>query len=229
MKNTVDILLDIVKENNKDISEIFLHEFSYPEDFTNDFTDSISFAQLKKAHVMYNEQHISFWGAIMITSTNNAHYSPKILSKILHRHSKRNLFALQNNQNLSDELKELSNNIFEKNYAINSKIKTNIGEIKHFLFLDFRMPVSSSNTKLAKDIIKNLGISKGYLLNSGRSYHFIGIELYSWNFISEILYKCIFLYPVIDIYWIAHQLMDNSCSLRISAKNGFYPQVIEKI
>ncbi|WP_460432036.1 primase 1D-like protein [Arachidicoccus ginsenosidivorans] len=44
--------------------------------------------------------------------------------------------------------------------------------------------------------------------------------------LHEILYRSLFYSPIINKYWITHQLLEVSCSLRVTKKDKRFPEVI---
>ena len=92
--------------------------------------------------------------------------------------------------------------------------------------LDFHIPVSECNLRIVKDVLFELNVVSGYLLNSGESYHFIGDYSINEESLLDFLANALFFAPIIDRAWIGHQILERSCSLRIDKKHGVYPEVI---
>lgn len=90
------------------------------------------------------------------------------------------------------------------------------GSKKHLPMLDFHCPVSAENEKLATDAAKTLLGGPFLLLNSGNSYHAIGRRLVELDALIEVLARSLLLSPIIDRGYIAHQLIEKRCALRIS-------------
>ena len=59
--------------------------------------------------------------------------------------------------------------------------------------------------------------------------HFIGTKLIADSELTTFLGKLLMYNPIIDKSWIAHQLIEKYCALRISYKNGVIPKVIKSI
>lgn len=98
----------------------------------------------------------------------------------------------------------------------------------HIPLLDFHIPPSIENQKICINILIHLNL-KGYLLNSGKSYHFIGNEIIDFESLQTILYNALLFSPVIDKSWIAHQLIQKYCCLRVSQKYARLPYLVEEI
>ncbi|HZT03269.1 MAG TPA: hypothetical protein VFA39_13485 [Steroidobacteraceae bacterium] len=112
--------------------------------------------------------------------------------------------------------------------ALNSKVTLQDGTSRHIPLLDFKLASKNSNHQLARDCISALGL-RGFLLDSGRSYHFIGASLVSGSDLFDVLAKFVLLNPLADKAWAAHQLLERSASLRITGKSGNTPEVIDRV
>lgn len=121
----------------------------------------------------------------------------------------------------------LSNFSFQNYTTICSRLKIS-GETKHLPLLDFHIPISEQNQHICEQLLRELKLS-GYLLNSGKSYHFIGNTLLSEVQLIEKLYYALLLSPMIDRAWIAHQLIQKYCCLRVSKKYDRLPILISYI
>lgn len=116
----------------------------------------------------------------------------------------------------------------DKGYFLNSRVKLYDGTVRHLAMLDFSISVSIEHTEEVKDALAHLGLKHGYILDSGSSYHFIGTDFFSYSDYMKLLHYAFLLSPITDGRWIAHQLIEESCNLRIGEKNGFTPTLIEK-
>ena len=92
------------------------------------------------------------------------------------------------------------------------------GFVLHLPMLDFRLPSSGNNLSTVRQMLVQLDMS-GVVLNSGRSYHFYGCTLLQAEELRVFLAKALFFTPLIDHRWIAHQLVEGRCALRI-IRNG---------
>jgi hypothetical protein len=86
--------------------------------------------------------------------------------------------------------------------------------------LDFRIRPSVENEQLAVDILTRMSTS-GTLFNSGNSYHFYGDKLIDEKQLLEFLGKAALFAPFVDQRWIAHQMIEGACALRISRGKKF--------
>lgn len=104
--------------------------------------------------------------------------------------------------------------------ALLSAVATTTGEQRHLSMLDFHCPRSPANERLALDAVHALQPGPGYLIASGESYHFIGAALIPDADLPRRLARALLLSPIVDRAWIAHQLLEGRCALRISPKPG---------
>lgn len=85
----------------------------------------------------------------------------------------------------------------------------------HLPMLDMGLPASSAAQVACSEAVIGLGVG-GLLLQSGRSYHFIGDRPLSLQEMTTFLARAQLLSPIVDARWASHQLLDGRCGLRIS-------------
>jgi hypothetical protein len=106
--------------------------------------------------------------------------------------------------------------------ALSSKVTTKGSqEAGHLQMLDFRIRPNEENESLAAEILKRVGVG-GVLLNSGNSYHFYGYHLMRSDAeLSRFLGKVSLFAPFVDQRWVAHQMIEGACALRVSKGKSF--------
>lgn len=114
--------------------------------------------------------------------------------------------------------------------ALSSEVRLPSGETRHLPMIDFasksRRPGS---TESVVTTARGLGIP-GFVMKSGRSFHFYGAALLTQDELRRHLSRALLLAPVTDARWIAHQLLDGMCSLRISPNtDGDVPTVVASV
>lgn len=114
--------------------------------------------------------------------------------------------------------------------ALSSRVRCSDGVKRHIPMLDFHCRESAHNDLLVRQIAEALEI-KGYLAHSGQSYHFYGAQLISEDELIQFLSKSLLYCPVIDRAWIAHQLIERACGLRISPGKNYtgYPTIFAQV
>lgn len=166
---------------------------------------------------------LPFWDGIMLSAFNNPNYSEKLLEKAL-RHNSHLRLTYVPKEKLASWIEDQAQDI--DRYAFCSKVVMTNEEEWHLPLLDFHIPVSETNVRIVESVCRILGLLKGWILNSGESYHFIGEIPMSYHDLEQMLYRALMFTPIIDKAWISHQLREKSCSLRIGKKNGITPKIV---
>ena len=114
--------------------------------------------------------------------------------------------------------------------VISSRVRLNNGSEAHLPLLDFSLPPSPANDATVGRIVTRLG-QRGYLLDSGNSYHFYGNALLSDSGYRRFLGAALLFSPLVDHRWVAHQLIEGASALRVSGgKNGSkLPRLVAEI
>jgi len=167
---------------------------------------------------------LPFWDSLMLSFFDKKNVPEELLKR-----------ALLHNKNINK--KRISNidiirNIFDNNpcdnISLNSEILLKNGDIKHFFLIDFHIRQSENNLDTISKVIRLLQLT-GYILDSGQSYHFISDRIYDFDDVLDLLAKSLLYSPLIDRAWVAHQIMERSCSLRVGSKHKKRPYFIKKI
>lgn len=164
-----------------------------------------------------------FWDSLLTEFIKHKNFDELLLKESLYHQSNSNTFEF--------DKKEFINFINEangENVAFNSRVVLHNGDSKHIPLLDFKIRSDIDNHKIVISAIEALGL-KGYLFDSGASYHFIGNELVEEVELIKILAKFVLLDPISDKAWAAHQIIERSASLRITAKGGNFPTLITEV
>jgi hypothetical protein len=101
--------------------------------------------------------------------------------------------------------------------VLSSAIEMEDGSRQHLPMLDFHSPASEANLPLVTAAASQLH-AHGFILKSGKSYHFYGGSLLSEAQNIDHLARALLLAPIVDRAWIAHQLIERACGLRISTR-----------
>jgi hypothetical protein len=163
---------------------------------------------------------IQFWDALLTEASNSGSASKHLLSEVLFHQRNQNYHLLEPAR-LRDFVASVKGDLL----AINSEVRMSNGSFLHIPMLDLKLRSKRSNDALARECVSALGV-RGVLLDSGRSYHFIGTELVSSEEMLDLLAKFILLHPISDKAWAVHQILERSASLRINEKNGHVPTKI---
>lgn len=114
--------------------------------------------------------------------------------------------------------------------AVTSAVRLADGAIQHLPMMDFHLAYSSPATALLTKLVARWGVP-GVLLRSGKSYHFYGRTLLDETALARFLGQALLYTPIVDRAWIAHQLIEQSCALRISARPeyGGPPTIVARL
>lgn len=178
---------------------------------------------IRAARIEYRDRGYGFWDSLL---TAAAHADPASRRALLSR-------AIQHNAAPPAALSadEFATALRQGAYrglparemvSLSSRIKTAEGS-GHLPMLDFSVPHSAVADDIAMEVAATLGISGGYLLRSGTSYHLLGDYLQTWDESIDLLARAQFLSPLIDHRWAAHQFIDRHCALRISTDASRHP------
>jgi hypothetical protein len=99
--------------------------------------------------------------------------------------------------------------------ALTSKVRLRSGEVRHLAMMDFHVPATNAALPLVIEIGTLIG-GQGWILESGRSYHYYSARIMSFAEMCEFLGMALLFAPVTDRAWIAHQLVDGVCCLRVA-------------
>jgi hypothetical protein len=117
-----------------------------------------------------------------------------------------------------------------------SRVTVAGGELRHITtrhipMMDFMCPPSPANLEVLTRLFREIGQKKGYLLESGRSYHYYGLELLTEEQWRVFLGKCLLMCGYVDDRYVGHQLVDGHCVLRLSSGKlkPNVPKVVAKL
>jgi len=175
------------------------------------------------------EVGMPFWEALFAACLKAGRFTNPLLDAALLHQGPGSKKQILRADVLAGKLTEIANKKSEgKAVGFLSEVKLKSGELLHFVFLDFHCEVSGENTKLVSAICSRL-LSGGFLLlDSGDSYHAWGTQLVSSSERVKLLSRSLFFMPIIDGIYIAHQLIQDASSIRISVggQRNCAPQVI---
>jgi hypothetical protein len=111
--------------------------------------------------------------------------------------------------------------------ALSSEVITRDEQKMQLPLLDYALPFSDKNTSTVVQSAIQLGLPYA-IFCSGASYHYYGLKLLSsMDYFNEFLGRAALLSPLVDARWIAHQIIDNQATLRISPSgDGSCPSLV---
>jgi hypothetical protein len=182
----------------------------------------IDSSTLQEATELKQRYGLQFWDAYFIAIQNNPAMFQKVFSAaLLHDNATSRLRQVKAEDAIS--LRQLESGVKPGNMlALSSLVRLKNGEMRHIPMLDFHCAASDANELLALAALKALtGQSPGFLVQSGKSYHYYGLELLSSVELPKFLARAILLGHIFDRRWIAHQILEGACALRIGSGRGY--------
>lgn len=220
--NSIDFLKEVVTSHS-DISTVRTFRFIFNNKIQDRITN-FSAPEIAFIHSVQDRKKIqggSFWENCFRETESSGEYHDAILNGALFHNPNTNF------NYYSRDVFITSNEQYE-NTAFNSEVTLKNGLKRHIVMLDFKINKSMRAQTLCTNYIKALGLS-GAIFDSGKSYHFISRTLSTKSELIEILAKFILLHPISDKSWAAHQIIEDSASLRISEKYDVLPTFVQYI
>ncbi len=185
------------------------------------------------ALALRRELKLPFWDGALLSCSNQDEVPAGILrGASFHQSLEGKCTHIKADAVSVDLLSELSTSacIANKILAVNSTLKKFDGSISHLPLIDFHVSSSPTNTILVSNLLSHMGLC-GWLLGSGKSYHFYGAKLLSKDELISFLGRFLLFSPIVDRSWIAHQLIEGCCTLRISPRPeyGSSPILVKRI
>jgi hypothetical protein len=98
-----------------------------------------------------------------------------------------------------------------------SRVELCGGRSAHIPMMDFACRPSAQNLASITHLLSEITKGAGFLLESGRSYHYYGAELLTDEEWRRFIGRCLLMFGYVDDRYIGHQLVDGHCVLRLSA------------
>ena len=158
---------------------------------------------------------VPFWQAMMLTILDRGIVPDEVLDAALYHQGSGVSEDLSRGDLERGEL-EVHACGRDRTVALDSLLDLEV-ECGHLALMDFRVSPSKKNTILVNAVCRRL-MPEGFVsLISTRSYHACGVALQRPNERIDFLGRSLLFSPIVDDRYVAHQLMQPSSSLRISA------------
>jgi len=178
------------------------------------------------------ETGLSFWDSTLLYLSTNVVHSQNVLKHATRHNPQNSNHSIINRAECTDDtFRRLIAGLGKGQIlAISSAVGTDNGNQKHIPMLDFHCKETSTNLAVVRTVIRELGLN-GFIAASGGSYHFYGLNLVDTDELISILGKSLLFSPIVDHRWVAHQLIERACGLRISPGKSyqFCPRVIDSV
>jgi hypothetical protein len=112
-----------------------------------------------------------------------------------------------------------------------SRVSLAGGQTGHIPMMDFTCKPSSENLGVLIRLLGEIQRGKGFLVESGHSYHYYGVELLDEEGWRIFLGKCLLMPGYVDDRYVGHQLVDGHCVLRLSMgkRKSQLPRVVAQV
>ncbi len=226
--SAVDVLIKIT-ENDILLKGINLSKYRFLQNVQSEVNMNfgLTSALFDKAMYLRSTAGLPFWDSLMLSTFHSeiTSFDDDIFREAL-RHSENEFARFVLSLDLASFKKDLEES--DDNLAVSSLVKYESSAKMHICMLDLSIPFSKANTLVVQKMLNKLKLH-GYLLSSGKSYHFYGIDLMEESEYFEFLLKMILFSPIIDKNWIVHQLLRKQAFLRVTKKNGMIPELILEV
>lgn len=177
---------------------------------------------VQQAQSLKASTSLPFWDAVMAASMHVAVPTVGILrAATYHNAIGDNMQTLSTSALALTQLRAIETSLTsDKVLAVASKVKCADGTIRHIPLIDFHCPDNPITRGLVVELLNVLGL-RGYLLASGKSFHFYGVDLFAENEFASFMGRILLFSPIVDRAWIAHQLIEGQAALRLSSRPGY--------
>ncbi len=108
----------------------------------------------------------------------------------------------------------------ETSLTLLSEVVCRDGSLGHLPMIDFHASKSAANQHIAEAVARRLFPNGSILMDSGESYHAYGTQLISQQDFQCFLGTAMLFVPIVDRAYVAHQLIEGRCALRITPGGG---------
>lgn len=171
---------------------------------------------IERANAMRLGTGVPFWEALFATCAVTGECTDSIVAAAFF-HNGQGMQRCISRDQIREGVLEHAIKSANRVVAMGSRVLGKEGLIGHLNFLDFHCPVSEQNLELVRRVCRQLMASGFVLLDSGGSYHACSVSIVSDEERMRTLASAILVSPVVDARYVAHQLLQDSSSLRISS------------
>jgi hypothetical protein len=163
---------------------------------------------------------LPYWESIIVSSWSTAKLDMLIGQALQHDFTREEntRFDIRANELTPDRIRQAIESL-DAGWvlALCSKCEALDGSQWHIPMMDFRCAPSPMNLERTRIALKQLGQTRGAILESGRSYHYYGFELQDRKQWIEFMAKSLLLAPFIDARFVAHRLLEGTSVLRLTS------------
>lgn len=217
--SSVKVLESLVAQNIK-LGAIHAFTYAHAQPLQNRITFSESENVIfSKALRIREKTLLPFWEALMLSCSGEPGDFRRLLRlATFHQQQKSNIIRIERDDVLKGKLDDLIQSLTQgQHLSFSSEIFVTKSERYHLPLLDFHCPESVENDRLVADVCLEIFQTPVLVLSSGASYHAIGTELVDDAGFRAYLIRSLFFAPIVDTRYVAHQMLEGSCALRLSS------------
>jgi hypothetical protein len=172
---------------------------------------------------------IPFWDALLGICMRRDSIPERFLeTAAVHSSSPTQIFDLSSAEVSFERISGIVSQLPDRHgLVVSSKLHLKSGEVAHIPMLDFRCPCSAGNALAIEKVLTLIGQRSGVLVESGRSYHYYGVELFSMLEWITFMARALLFAPIVDPRYVAHRIADGECRLKIVAsRDADMPRII---
>lgn len=171
----------------------------------------------REAMTRRSEQHLPFWDGVMQEAAQSGSAPGVLFDAALYHQSQRGSeILMRRSQVLTGELGTLAGACGDECLAVTSEIQIADGSLLHLPLMDFHCPIDEPHRGLALAVAQRVLPSGFALLEGHRSFHLWGLTPITREEWMDFLGRALLFAPIVDRAYLAHQLLERRCALRIS-------------
>jgi len=157
-------------------------------------------------------------------SKNKVAVSNLLAATLTHTHHEREkTFVLSNKEVVNGGIVSICDQLAnDEALALCSGVRLEEGYVAHLPMLDFACAPTIQNRNTVEAMLKTIG-QTGAILESGNSFHFLGISLLATDQWVRFMGRSLLLAPYVDIRYTGHRLIDGEALLRLFARGKEQP------
>ena len=179
---------------------------------------------VSKALKLRADSKLPFWDAVLIVCQDHGNLPSGLLDAALYHQSAGSAAKKQvitRDQLLAGAVKQLcQTDADSKKVGITSEVTLDDGTAAHIPLLQFRYPISPANGKLVAEVAKRLLPGGAVILEAGTSYQAYARATIPAKDLAPLLGQALLFSHIVKQRYIAHQLIEGRCALRLSAGRG---------
>jgi hypothetical protein len=183
---------------------------------------------IERANRMRQGTGVPFWEALFATCAVEERCTDPIVAAAFF-HNGQGIAQHVSREQIEAGILEIAARDARRTVALGSRLAGAKDSLGHVNFLDLHCDLSAGNHAVAHRVCRHVMPQGFLLLDSGGSYHACSATVVPDGGRIQLLATALLASPIVDARYVAHQLMQNSSSIRISrgGKVGKVPIVID--